>query len=665
MKKNTIVWGLLFFSISMLWSQSPIVDSLKTKELKEVIVIGKNNHPADKQEKPLATVEEYLQKSHKVGMIKRGAYAWEPMLNSMATERTVLTIDGMRIFGACTDKMDPMTSYVEISNLSEATIHSGQEGAHFGNTIGGSVDLKRTKSNFDQGGWKGSLQSGFESNNSQKIIGGKLNFSDSTLYVGSNFMYRDAENYKAGNHKEVLYSPFTKWNLSLTTGVKIAKNKVLEGSVIYDKAVDVGYPALPMDVSLAEAIITSLRYEVQPLGSSVKQWETKMYFNSITHKMDDTTRPDVPIHMDMPGWSKTFGMYSILSGTVKEHDLQLNLNSFYNSALAEMTMYPKDPNESEMYMYTWPNIGTFYTGVFAEDRWWLEDHQSLKFSLGLASHNNTFRDNLGRETLQIFYPDVSKTKARLLVSTSVNYQQEKNKLEWGVGLGYGDRAPSVSEGYGFYLFNSFDGFDYIGNPNLKNEKALEGNAFLTFKTKGIKSKLSAAYFHIYDYIIGIPHKTLVPMTIGANGVKVYTALKQAKQFSADWSTEIRWGKYILGKAHLGYSFGEGSKGEKLPLIRPLSYNFSLQYAQKQFNAEIEVQGNGVQNNYNPFFGEDKTADYAILNATIGYRFSVLKNQMMLKTGIENILDAYYTTYSDWKNIPRKGRNVFIHWTFEL
>jgi hypothetical protein len=86
-------------------------------------------------------------------MIKRGAYAWEPLINSMPTERTLITIDGMRIFGACTDKMDPITSYVEVSNLSEATISSGQEGACYGSTIGGSIDLKRTRTNFKTQKW--------------------------------------------------------------------------------------------------------------------------------------------------------------------------------------------------------------------------------------------------------------------------------------------------------------------------------------------------------------------------------------------------------------------------------------------------------------------------------------------------------------------------------
>ena len=129
-------------------------DTIVPKILNEVIVIGKKTQLYQKQPKPLATIDEYLQQSGKVEMIKRGGYAWEPIINSMATERTVITIDGMRIFGACTDKMDPITSYVEVSNLSEATIKSGQQGGCHGATIGGAIDLKRNRSKFADFGWE-------------------------------------------------------------------------------------------------------------------------------------------------------------------------------------------------------------------------------------------------------------------------------------------------------------------------------------------------------------------------------------------------------------------------------------------------------------------------------------------------------------------------------
>ena len=190
-------------------------------------------------------------------MIKRGAYAWEPIINSMPTERTLVTIDGCA-FWCGTDKMDQITSYVEVSNLSEATISSGQEGACFGSTIGGSVDLKRNHTTFENKKWDFNLNSGFESNNRQKIVGASITYADSLFYFDTDVMYRNADNYKDGNNKEILFSQFKKINFSETAGVKLAKNHLIEASLIYDKATNVGYPALPMDVSLAEAIITSL-----------------------------------------------------------------------------------------------------------------------------------------------------------------------------------------------------------------------------------------------------------------------------------------------------------------------------------------------------------------------------------------------------------------------
>ena len=214
MKKKLYGFVLLFFSSITLFAQNQVTDTVVPKTLNEVIVIGKKTQLYQKQTKSLAAVEEYLQ----VEMIKRGGYAWEPIINSMATERTVITIDGMRVFGACTDKMDPITSYVEVSNLSEATIASGQSGACHGATIGGSIDLKRNRSAFTNSGWDVSVNSGFESNSNQKIIGSAVNYANSRFYIDTDFMYRDADNYNAGNNQEVLFSQFRKFNIAATSG---------------------------------------------------------------------------------------------------------------------------------------------------------------------------------------------------------------------------------------------------------------------------------------------------------------------------------------------------------------------------------------------------------------------------------------------------------------
>ncbi len=656
--KNNIVIILLVFCCGNLLAQEQ--DSIVIKELKEVVLIGTKSQLHEKESKTLATVDEFLQKASKVDLIKRGAYAWEPIINGMATERTVITIDGMRIFGACTDKMDPVTSYVEISNLSEATIASGQQGSCHGNTIGGTMDLKRSQHKFASKGWDFGINSGYETNNKQKIFGSSINYVDSLFYVNTDVMFRDAENYKAGNNDEILFSQFRKLNVSAITGFQLSNNKILEASVIYDKATDIGYPALPMDVSLAEALISSLKFDYNPKTEYFDNWETKLYFNTITHTMDDTKRPNVPIHMDMPGWSDTYGFYSKINGKIKEHHFLVNINGFYNRSLAEMTMYPADPNENLMFMYTWPDVRTLYSGIYLEDTWALNCHSSLKFTTTLGMHNNKVASNFGLESLQIFYPEMESTKNRILKSFSTTFASDKNGFLYGFGLGYGERAPSVSEGYGFYLFNSFDNFDYIGNPNLNNEQSLEANANLGFKKDRWKVKFITSYFHISNYIIGIPDETIAPMTIGANGIKIYTALDYATIWSNDVSVNYKFHENWSWEGKFGYNLGKDNNNDGLPFMSPMQYLSTLHFNQRKLNAELTIKGNTTQTEFNSFYGEDKTPSYAILNLNLGYKWNLENTKILLNCGIENILDTTYSTYTDWNNLPRMGRNVFLN-----
>lgn len=137
-------------------------DSMAEIELQEIELIGMVKRKIETEMKMAVSVDEFLASSDHISFIKRGAYAWEPLLNNMATERSTVTIDGMHVFGACTDKMDPITSYVESNNLSTIDIKSGQEGNLHGATVAGSIDLKRKSTPFGlEKKWNGTYQSGF------------------------------------------------------------------------------------------------------------------------------------------------------------------------------------------------------------------------------------------------------------------------------------------------------------------------------------------------------------------------------------------------------------------------------------------------------------------------------------------------------------------------
>lgn len=653
---------LLFFSNIHAQEQRVEItqDTILPVFLNEVIVIAsyKNalNHNA--QQKPLSTLDEYLETSKKVSMMKRGAYAWEPMMNDMTSERLSVTIDGMRIFGACTDKMDPITSYVDVSNLSDVHVAGGQQGAAHGSTIGGAIDMRLEKSNFKPLGWVGAFESGFEGNNQAKIIGGELNYSNEQFYVDTDIIYRDAENYVAGGGEEVNFSQYEKYNISTNAGYKFDAEKKLLATFIFDEAKDVGYPALPMDVSLARAFIGSVTWQQDDFIGDFTDWESKLYANSITHIMDDSKRPDVPIRMDMPGWSDTYGYYTQAKLALDKHSFLLKLDGFYNRSLAEMTMYPNNPNEREMFMLTWPDVRTLNTAFYGEDVIKLKN-SSLKIGTRLAYQSFNVADDFGLNSLQIFYPEMTQRQNRFLKSVSTLYTTLSNETSFTAGLSYGDRAPSVSEGFGFYLFNSFDNHDYIGDPNLKNEKAIEGNFKVFIPFKNLSMNVEANYFHTIDFIIGTVNPSLSVMTIGAAGVKIYENLDYANLYNLTFDAEYKVIPELSLTGLVSYHRGQDQDGENLPFISPFTYNSGLQYSKGSFFGAFSMQGAAEQVNFNPEYGEDKTAAYTVFSASFGKNFTLQNDAVYVKAGIENIFDTNYSTYTDWQNIPRMGRNIFM------
>ncbi len=656
----------LFWIISYeIYAQQPAVDSLKTIDLNEVIVISagkKLNY--QKQRKPLSSIDEFLESARSISMVKRGAYAWEPILNDMESQRLTVTIDGMQIFGACTDKMDPVTSYVDVSNLSEVQIKSGQQGAFFGNTIGGGINLKIDKSDFRDTGWKAAVESAYESNNQMRVFGLELNYSDEKFYLNTDGIIRKADNYMAGGNKEVNFSQFEKFNFSVNSGFKISENRSLSATFIYDEANDVGYPALTMDVALARAFIGSLSFRHDTLPGNFSNWETMVYFYKIKHVMDDTKRPDVPIHMDMPGWSETFGFYSQSEITKKKNQFFLKLDGFFNQSVAEMTMYPSNKDEPPMFMFTWPDVHTLNLGVYAEDQLAFKKDR-LKLSTRLSYHFNTIADDFGLQSLKIFYPKMERENIRILKSFSARYQKDLNDFSVGGLVSYGERAPSVSEGYGFYLFNNYDNHDYIGDPNLYTESSLESSLSLSYKKPAYEITAEASYFHVLNYIIGRVEPNLNTMTIGAQGVKIYTNLEYARLFNSSLSGRYTISKNLSLTGRLSYHRGVDNEGEDLPLISPVSYQMDIEFFKNQYSASLSAEGAGEQTNYNPTYGESKTASYALFSLSIGKRILVHSNDLFLKVGVENIFDTYYSSYTDWNNIPRMGRNIYLTISYSI
>lgn len=645
-------------------------DTIPTSSLliDEVVVVSKAGDGQKRSAKgQVASIEEHLAELSHVDLVRRGSYALEPVVNNMATERVSTTIDGMKIFYACTDKMDPVTSYVESSNLQSILLNSGLNGnpQSTGN-IGGSLDLKLRHSGFEGNAFQLGANAGYESNGHLQVYGADGAVSLKRFYTNAGVFYRHANNYMEGGGKEVQFSQFQKVNVYDNFGIRLTDEgrDVVEGTFIYDCASNVGYPALNMDVLKAEAFITALSYRHQFKEGFLHSWETKGYYNHITHIMDDTKRPDVEIHMDMPGKSWTSGLYSLLTGSKGRHDVQANYDLYYNRLFADMTMYPD--GAAPMYMVTWPDVGTLNTGVALNDRISLTDQQSLTLIAKWALQWQKLNNEEGYHALRVFFPGMKDSYHQVIGRIAATYQLSFTNSKLSFGAGWGSRAPTVTEAYGYYLNNTFDQYDYIGNPRLKNESAIELNGNFNFSIlPSFNFSLDANAFFFSNYIIGQFENRLSPMTVDAEGVKVYGNLSHATivntAFTADWKLS----SWLTWNTRLSYAIGRDDQSDPLPLISPFAYTSSLIFAYKHFQGKAEVRGNTKQVNAGKKYGETATAAWAIGNISGQYTLLFQKHTLTFRAGVENLLDKRYSTYSDWCNIPQKGRNVYVNLSWNL
>lgn len=659
--------SLLVFCISFCLSQATFSqtskDSISTQfNLNEIKIEDKRNSNSITFYKGniLANTEEMLSRMPGVNLTKRGAFGQEPGLRAYSGTQINLTINGMKMYGACTDKMDPVSIYVEPNNLKEFTVNQGINGSSMGNSIGGSIDMKLAETDFNSSKpihvkWSNTYQSNNNSINESLVLFGHFK-KISYRFSG---VYRKADNYKTGSSKVIPFSYFTKYNTSINLAYQFNHKHFIKFDYLGDWGRDIGFPALTMDVGMADAGIYSIShfYSCEE-NSYLKSSQTRLYFNSIYHEMDDTKRPDVPIHMDMPGWSETIGAFNESSFILKTFELESRLDAHKVFLKADMTMYPK--NEPEMYMQTLPSHEIRNIGLFLK----LKRKIGLKNQVSLNSRIDYYQTSVfqgfGADQLLAMNMKIDETIKNKLKSFgfSWNYQFSK-KWNSELLISAGERLASSNERLGFYLFNRFDGFDYIGNIHLKNEKSRQVEIGFNYVGNIFSWNNKVYYHHNPDVIYALVLPDYSAMTIGARGVKSFVNLNYAvfSGFESAFKFTIMNGLKYMGTIRFTYS--KNSIGKAMPLTPPLKVQQCFQWNLKSNNIQLETDFAAAQNRVNPDFLETKTPNYALVNLRYSRNFTVKKANIQTMLAIENLFNTDYFEHLDIMKIARPGRNWIV------
>ncbi|WP_422360180.1 TonB-dependent receptor [Reichenbachiella sp.] len=631
------------------------LDDLELSESKysgEAVAYGfyKNN--------PLNSTEDVLSRLSGINMIRRGNYAWEPTINGLSSGQVNVAIDGMRMFGACTDKMDPVSSYVEPNNLESIVIEKGGGGSAHGSTVGGAIDFKLKRPKFDQS-LSGSLNSRYESVSNGLSQSASLSYGTRKLAIRMNGGYRNFHDYTDGNGEEVYHSGYKKINYSVSGAYRLSDSQLIHVDFLIDDARDVGYPGLPMDVAFAKAKIGAVTYTLFEPTEWLQEVEVKAYANAVDHLMDDSKRADVPVRMDMPGNTKTYGGFMQATGLRGSHTIQGKLDGYATNAYAEMTMFI--PNERDMFMLTWPDVDRQDIGLFVSDQWQTTDKLTTQLSIRGEQAFTLMKSEMGKGQFAVFgydEDDFSVNHFVLNTGISLNYEWT-DQFSIKIGGSYGERLPSVSEMYGFYLYNNFDGYDYVGNPEIKKESSYQLTGSFKYQLLD-KLEVNVSGFHYWfnDYIIGFVDESLDAMTIGAKGTKVYENIDGVTFSGFDAQVLYSASEYFQMMYAVKATYAKDGEGTPLPLIPPLKNNLTLVGQAKGFKFQAEGEWSIAQKNISENTGEVATPAYQLIHLRTSKDWKFDKFQLGASLGVENLLDESYREHLDWGGVLRPGRNFY-------
>ncbi len=608
----------------------------------------------------LSTTEDILSKLPGVNLIKRGAFGLEPVLRVYSSNQINLTIDGMKMYGACTDKMDPVSIYVEPNSIDAIQVYHGASGTETGSTIGGSLNLQLKQPDFNCHRTL-RLQAAQSYSSANKGFCGNFSIETSRnkLALRLSGVYRKANNYKASDATEIPYSGYNKYGVNTGIAYKPNKKNTLRIDYLYDLGKQIGFPSLTMDVGKAVAHIASATHFFQPLNGIIQSAETKVYFNTVYHSMDDTHRPNVIIHMDMPGWSETIGFWHQLKVKKNRHIMNLRLDGHRAYTRADMTMYV--PTEKPMFMQTLPtnninNCGLHVNYIYSKD--------SLYFISG-AIRVDYYRQwaeyTIGALQWEVMDHDITVPQQDMLKNISVAHNRKLNKwINLQQTVSYGERLPSSNERYGFYLFNRLDGFDYIGDPELVPEQAIQAEVQLKINRRDHSWFLQYYYHYINNYIYPYQLENYSPMTIGARGTKSYTninyATVQGFEFGGQWEISEQWVYIVNGK----FAYASTHSATPLAQVMPYKTQQAIRYKHRLLLVQTEYDIALAQKRINHQSGEESTPAFQLMNIRTSKNITIKKHIIQIGLACENVWDKNYREHMDWGSIPRTGRNWLIN-----
>ncbi len=658
---RSVLLTVLFASVS--FSQITLQE-VEIKAKRELLT------PMDVMESFAKDPGEALSRMAGVWKLRKGSIANDVVIRGFQRANINLLFDGVRIYAACPNRMDPPAFHIDFSEVKEIEVVKGGFDVRNYGSLGGVVNIRTeeppkgfsTRLNLSTGSF------------SYFNPSARVSYADDRFSVLAGYSYRFSKPYRDGRGKR--FTEYVNYREKDTTAFRVntawakigftpTKDSKLELSYTAQRARDVLYPYLMMDSPKDDA--DRIR-----LGLELGNVRISLYNSRVDHLMNNSKRTSSTF-METRAKTNTYGLKGEF---LLKRDILVGIEAFNWNWKAKTTMMDKSQN-------TIPDVDLRDLGIFLEYKRTLSSKLTLSAGIRLDTTRTKASKGLANTRLYRIYHNTestSKTDTYPSGNIQISYRPSK-ALKLFAGIAYSVRVPDAQERY--FALNRMGSLekklgDWVGNPKLKPSKNREIDVGVEWSSGRLNVKAELFYSSVKDYIVLYKQEATVRISsmMDANTYARSYANVNARILGGELkgSYAITDTLFLLGslsyvrgtknlKAHLGI------KDKDLAEIPPLRADMSLRYDNGRFFFQVEGVLSASQSNVDSDLGEGKTSGYGVINLKAGGSYKGIR----ITAGVENLLDKFYyehlsylrDPFSSGVKVPEPGRSLYLSLSYSF
>ncbi len=653
------------------YAQEVIVTATMPEFATELTVGGQ-----ELEERGAQDLAQFLRQESGLSAFRRGSINFEPTIRGLQENEVGQFVDGTRTFAAGPARMDSDISHVNPHTVQTIRAVKGPYALNWGAGTLSAVQIETFRPPFYGDGIEIHGRAGFNYGKNASSGDGYGSFWGANDRVRFLLFYglRTGNDYRAGND-EVITADFESHDLNWSLGFLFNPETLLEYSGGYQEQHDIDFPGRLLDATYFFTRSHSWALTWTPRDSSLWEINAQIYVNRKDHLMNNDNKPTAqpnpsrmppfPIRVDLPTESNTLGGNFDLLLEDRAWDLRVGFDFYNSDQNANRSIFRRDQNVLLFHDIVWPDVDLNDQGIFGQVLYDGERAQvggTLRLDWVQSSAGEVsdfFRENTSGR--------LDQTETNFSAALSGKFKVSDFWLI-SAGLGRSVRTAAAAERYSdrFPSTKFQISAEFMGNPALEPEKALELSLGSEISFQGVFIQVDTFYREIDDYITVVPDPSL-PKRLPLSPPTVYRYVNgtEARFYGAEVELRQSVGAFLEWRGSLSYVWAEDDLlNEPVIGIPPLHGRLGLRIHSSDPRFWLDLTATLMDKQSRVAFSrfERLTPGYAVFDLRGGLQ---LQNDWLFKAGLENLGDRHYSNHLNSvnpfsrKRIPEMGRNFYV------